>query len=333
MYIRVLALSVLALLLCVTPSWAQCQTFSDGVTTIKCQFSSTATSNTFDFGSDGAITFTFDTVLGSGFELDVTAVVNPSPSSFSFSGPDFPAGTVCIPYNGVEGNGGFCVRYDVTGAGGGPVPVKGVNFRGLITVLLNYSSSPIFGGIPAFGHAPGDATPPVFSENILTFYVDPNASNCTNGCGVDPGMGGKVPNISSFEAFKLPFTSPVPSNGYTVCNPTGSSGLTASFQNSDSNNPIVEVSFVLAASGGNCTSGPFLRDKTATLSVGVVDTGTGNVTPQPLINGGDSNKFHFNNQNGANVQDINTNGLQSGTYQVTVISTVFSPVNTTFVIP
>jgi len=331
MHIRILALFVLALLLFVTPSWAATNaTCSPGDGFIACQFvqGTTNVTGTFDFGVDGVISFQFDSILAS-FELDVSAVED---AAFSFSGPDFPTGTVCIPYNGTNGNGGHCVRYNVTGT---PFPVKGVNFSGLITVLLNYSSSPIFGGIPAFGHAPGDTTGAAFSEDILTFYVDPNASNCTNSCGVDPVMGGKIPGISSFEAFKKPFASPVPSNGYTVCNvPPGSSGLTASFQNSTSgNNPIVEVSFVLAASGGNCTTGPFLRDKTATLSVGVEDLVTGNVTPQPLVNGGDSNKFHFNNQNGANVQDINTNGLQSGTYQVTVISTVFSPVNTTFVIP
>jgi hypothetical protein len=139
-------------------------------------------------------------------------------------------------------------------------------------------------------------------------------------------MGGKIPGISSFEAFKKPFANGA--QGDVVC------GLTAVSQNSTSgNNPIVEVSFRLVGPLGNCSTGPFLRDKTATLSVGVEDLVTGNVTPQPLINGGDSNKFHFNNQNGVNVQDINTNGLPSGTYQVTVISTVFAPVNTTFVIP
>jgi hypothetical protein len=336
---RILTLLVLSLTLFITPSWADCTTHSDDVVTIACQFSPGATSATFDFGTDGVITFQFDTVLGSGFELDVTAVEDTSVdyTTPSFTGPDFPAaGTACIPYNGTGGNGGRCVRYNVTGAGGGAVPVKGVNFTGLITVLLNYSSFPIV-GIPAFGHAPGDTTNAPFSENILTFYVDPGASNCTNSCGGDPGMGGKVPNISSFQAFKIPFTSPVPSNGYTVCNvPPGSSGLTASFQNSNSNNPIVEVSFVLAASGGNCVSGPFLRDKTATLSVASV----GSLTVAPLINGGDSNKFHFDSHNGVNVQDINTNGnsgntngLQTGNYYVTVISTMFSPITTTFSVP
>jgi hypothetical protein len=329
MLIRIFGLFALAFVLCGTQAWADSSavcTPGDGF--IACQFvqGTTNVTGTFDFGVDGVISFQFDTILAS-FELDVSAVED---AAFAFSGPDFPAGTVCIPYNGfTNGNGGHCVRYNVTGT---PFPVKGVNFSGLITVLLNYDSTPIFNGIPAFGHAPGDTTTAAFSEDILTFYVDPNAPNCTN-CD-DPGMGGKIPGISSFEAFKKPFASPVPSNGYTVCNVPGSPGLTAVSQNSTSgNNPIVEVSFKLAADFAHCSTGPFLRDKTATLSVGVENLVTGNVTPQPLINGGDSNKFHFNNQNGVNVQDINTNGLPSGTYQVTVISTVFAPVNTTFIIP
>jgi len=331
MHIRIPALFVLAFLLLVTPSWAvssaNCASFSDDVTTIKCQFSSTVTAATFDFETDGVITFQFDTVLTS-FELDVQAVEN---AAFTFSGPDFPDGTACIPYDGAGGNGGFCVRYNVTGANGGPVPVKGVNFTGLITVLLNYNSFPIV-GIPAFGHAPGDTTTAAFSEDILTFYVDPNAPACTNSCfEEDPVMGGKIPGISSFEAFKKPFANG--GSGDVVCGPPG---LTAVPQNSTSgNNPIVEVSFKLAATLANCASGPFLRDKTATLSVGITDPNNpNNVVPQPLVNGGDSNKFHFNNQNGANVQDINTNGLPSGTQLfITVMSDVFSPVNTQFTIP
>ncbi len=323
MYIRILALFVLAFLLFVTPNWATTAVCTPGDGFIACQFvqGTTNVTGTFDFGVDGVISFQFDTVLTS-FELDVTAVED---APFSFTGPDFPdpGTTTCIPYNGPNGNGGHCVRYNVTGA---PLPVKGVNFRGLITVLLNYDSTPIFNGIPAFGHAPGDTTTAAFSEDILTFYVDPNAPACPS---CDPGMGGKIPGISSFEAFKKPFANGA--QGDVICSP----GVTAMAQNSTSgNNPIVEVSFKIVAAGGNCDTGPFLRDKTATLSVGTTDPNNiNNVVPQPLVNGGDSNKFHFNNQNGVNVQDINANGLQSGTYFVTVMSTVFSPVNTQFTIP
>lgn len=327
MHLRILAFLALAFVLFVTPSWATDAVCTPGDGFIGCKFvqGTTNVTGTFDFGMDGVISFQFDTILAS-FELDVSAVEDTALNytTPSFTGPDFPTGTVCIPYNGfTNGNGGHCVRYNVTGT---PFPVKGVNFSGLITVLLNYDSTPIFNGIPAFGHAPGDTTNSPFSEDILTFYVDPNAPNCTN-CE-DPGMGGKIPGISSFQAFKKPFAG---GQGDTVCS---SPGLTAVSQNSSNgNNPIVEVSFKLVAPGGDCTHGPFLRDKTATLSVGLVD-GFGNVTPQPLVNGGDSNKFHFNNQNGVNVQDINTNGIASGTQlNITVMSTVFAPVNIQFTTP
>jgi len=329
MYIRVLALSVLALLLCVAPSWAQGTCTGpggDGLQFCSITFSPGNTTGTFDFSGtgDGVIAFQFDTVLtpAPGFTLTVSA--NEVTSITNLDPTEFPTGTVCIPYTK-----GPCVRYDVSGNVGGPngVPVRGVDYKGVISITLNYNSFRITDGIPAFGHAPGDNATDVFSEDILTFYVDPNAFNCTN-CE-DPGMGGKTPGISSLAALKKPFANGA--QGDTVCsNP----GLTAVPQTSTSGqNPIVEVSFKLVLAGGDCTNGPFLRDKTATLSVGTKDPITGNISPATLVNGGAANKFHFDNQNHVNVQDINTNGLQSGTYQVTVISTVFSPVNTQFTIP
>src|ERR1700722_19718357 len=141
MHIRILALYVLALLWFVTPSSAtssaNCATFSDGVSGIKCTFSPSVTAGTFDFGPDGVITFQFDTVLRPGFELDVSAVEDTSPNytTPSFTGPDFPAGTVCIPYNGFGGNGGRCVRYNVTGANGGRGSGQRGEFMGRFFVL------------------------------------------------------------------------------------------------------------------------------------------------------------------------------------------------------
>jgi hypothetical protein len=316
---RSLTLLVLSLALFSTPSWALSSsncTPSEGF--IACQFSPGATgfsSATFDFGADGVIAFQFETVLTS-FELDVTAsdvaaITNLDPT-------EFPAGTVCITYSI-----GHCVRYDVSGHSGGPngVPVRGVDYRGVVSLTLNYTSFQTV-HIPAFGHAPGDFSGAIFSEDILTFYVDPNASACTN---CDPAMGGKTPGISSFAALDKPFANGA--QGDTICFP----GVTAVPQNSTSGqNPIVEVSFKLVAS--NCSTDPPLRDKSATLSVGTKDSNN-NVVPTTLVNGGAANKFHFDNKNGVNVQDINTNGLPSGTYYVTVISTLFSPVTTTFTIP
>ena len=320
MFVRIFALFALAFALSGTQCWAVSSpncTPGDGF--IACQFSPTVTSATFDFGTDGVLAFQFDTVLTS-FEVDVAAVEN---APFSFTGSDFPTGTECIPYTGPGGNGGSCVRYNVTGALGGPVPVKDVNFKGLITVTLNYNSE-ILVQIPAFGHAPGDSTTAPFSENILTLYVDPAAPPTVCPSCTEPAMGGKIPGMSSFEAFTIPF-APSIQPGDTVCS------LTEVPQNSTSgNNPLIEVSFSLVAAGGDCTKGPFLRDKTATLSVGTLVKG--NVAFTTLVNGGDSNKFHFDNTDGLNVQDINTNGLVPGTtYYVTVISEVFPPVTITFV--
>ncbi len=318
MHIRILAFVALAFVFCVVPVSAQgCPAGAQCFT-----FDANTLSHTFDFGVDGAITFQFDAVLAS-FELDVSAVED---APFTFTGTDFPATTTCIPYNAfVGGNGGHCVRYNVTGAGGGSVPVKGVNFRGLITVTLRYESNQSI-QIPAFGHAPGDATDAAFSENILTSYVDPNAPSCSgSGCG-DPTMGGKTPGISSFEAFNVPF-DPATQTG-DICS------LSAVFQKSASGqNPLVEVSFKLVS--GNCfATNPAptpLRDKTATLSVAFTDT-SNHLVFANLINGGDANKFHFDNTTGTNVQDINTSGLAPRLYYVTVISTKFPPVTTTFTV-
>ncbi len=320
MFIRIFGLFALAFALFGTPcravSSANC---TPGEGFIACQFSPTVTSATFDFTPDGVFAFQFDTVLTT-FTLNVTA--NEVTSITNLDPSEFPTGTVCIQYTT-----GFCVRYDVTGSAGGPngVPIRGVDYRGLITVLLNYDSfyTP---HIPAFGHAPGDNATDIFSEDILTSYVDEHAPPCTNECE-GPAMGGKTPGISSFAALDKPFANG--GQGDVVCFP----GVTAVPQNSSSGkNPIVEVSFKLVAS--NCNTDPPLRDKTATLFVASVDPNNPpNLVFASLINGGDSNKFHFDNKNGVNVQDINTNKLPSGLYFVTVSSTLFSPVTTTFTIP
>jgi hypothetical protein len=321
MFLRIFGLFALAFALSGTQSWACTPASESNFCTDS--FNAGATSDTFDFSrsGDGVITFQFETVL-TPFDLTVTAnrvtsITNLDPAEFPTSPPP---GTVCIPYSSTS-----CVRYDVTGSAGGPngVPVRGVDYRGLITVTLNYNSfyTP---HIPAFGHAPGDNATDIFSENILTSYVDPNApcpgpTNCP-----DPGMGGKTPGLSSFAALDIPFAQPP---GDIVCS------LTAVRQNTTSGqNPIVEVSFKIVSGSGSCSSSTPLRDKTATLSVGIIDS-NGRAVAVSLVNGGDSNKFHFDNTNGLNVQDVNTNGLPPGSYFVTVISKLFSPVTAFFTLP
>ena len=325
MYIRILTLVTLLVLFIASPSWAASSS-NCGATvgdsspfSITCHFTpGPSGSATFDFGpqGDGTMTMLFDTVLTT-FDVTLTAnefAVIPNP----LDPTEFPADTVCITYSI-----GHCVRYDFSGdavpGGTDGVPVKGVDYRGLITLTLNYNSSQDV-RIPAFAHAPGeDSDSTTFSEDILTSYVD-TGSNCPS-CS-DPAMGGKTPGISPFAALDEPFvTAPA-----VVCS------LTATYQTSASDqNPIVEVSFQLAASFANCTNGPFLRDKTASLSV-ALDTNP--VSFADLINGGDSNKFHFDNKSNTNVQDINTNKLPPGNYIVTVRSTMFAPVRTpAFTVP
>jgi len=321
MRIRFLAFLALALLFVVAPSFAASSgncgatTGDNPVFTITCHFTpGPSGSATFDFGpqGDGTMTMQFEAVLTT-FDVTLTAnefTVIPNPLDPS----EFPSGTVCITYSI-----GHCVRYDFSGdavpGGLDGVPVKGVDYRGLITLTLNYNrsfSQPV--QIPSFAHAPGEnSDSTTFSVDILTSYVD-TSSNCPS-C-TDPAMGGKTPGISPFAALY----KPLPTTPGTVCS------LTATYQTSASDqNPIVEVSFKLAASLANCSTGPFLRDKTASLSVAL---NSDPITFADLINGGDSNKFHFDNKNNTNVQDINTNKLPAGRYIVTVRSNAFAPVRT-----
>jgi len=152
MYFRVLALSVLAFLLLVAPSWAQSSTncgstVGDGSPwSITCHFvPGPSGSATFDFSpqGDGTMTMQFETVL-TDFHVTLTAneFASPTPGIPNPLDPnEFPSGTVCIAYFNER-----CVRYDfsgdlVSGAGLDGVPVKGVDFRGLITLTLNYNRS------------------------------------------------------------------------------------------------------------------------------------------------------------------------------------------------
>ena len=325
MYTRTILLVLVLLFLCAVPG-TQAQTTSctppeDSENPFSCSITYTPTgpnTGVFDFSGsgDGILSIQFDTVLTT-FTLKVTA--NEVASITNIDQTQLP-GATCINYYGNSGN--QCVRYDVSGDVGGPngTPVRGTDYKGLITLLLNYNSFETI-DIPVFGHDP--ELDPNFDENILTSYVDENAPGCTNCEG--PAMGGKTPGISSFAALTQPFANGAQS--LTVC-----PFVTATPQSSASgNNPLIEVSFKLVAFNGSCSAGPFLRDKTASLSVSL-DT-PGNLTFAHLVNGGDANKFHFDNKNGVNVQDINTNGLPSGTYLVTVSSSLFSPVTTTFTIP
>jgi hypothetical protein len=211
MRIRFLTFLAMALLLVAAPSFAassaNCGTTTgdNPVFSITCHFTpGPSGSATFDFGTqgDGTMTMQFEAVLTT-FDVTVTAnefAVIPNPLDPN----EFPSGTVCITYSI-----GHCVRYDFSGdavpGGLNGVPVKGVNYRGLITLTLNYFSGQGV-RIPAFGHAPGEnSDTTTFSAAILTSYVD-TGSNCPS-CSPDPAMGGKTPGISPFAALDKPFAT------------------------------------------------------------------------------------------------------------------------------
>lgn len=303
MYIRVLALFVLAFLLFVTPSWAQnncsencsiTQSFSPGVTTGIYDFTGT---------NDGYLIVQFDTVLTS-FTLTVTLAFPSNPLPLDPS--EFPANTVCVQYFGQGTNN--CVQYNLSGNVGGPngVPVKGTDYKGLISLTLSYFVANSFTvQTPAFGHAAGDVT--TFTVNILDAYSDlPVCPEC------DPTMHGKIPGPSSLIALNEPSTS---SN--TACPLTLTTTNVASGQK-----PQVEVT-LKEVGGSDCTV-KGLRDKTASLSVSTLDS-NGNFSSFPVLKNVEGNKFHWDGKNGLNEYDISTDGLADGTYEVTVFSSQISP--------
>jgi len=310
MITRILLFLALAFVVSVTPSWAQEPVPCSGEgTVISCSFSSTQTTNTYEFFSDGRLVVQFDTVLTS-FDLTVTVVHVTDP--LPLDPKEFPSGTVCVKYSG---NGGQCDRYDFSGTavtgGFNGVPVKNKDYKGLITLTLSYvnSGSQVIQN-PAFGHAPGDIT--TFTENILTSYsVIPEFS--------DPTMGGKVPGLSSVVALDEPLTE-----NDTFCSLT----LTPT-NNPSEQKPQIEVTLKIV-SGSNC-AGTGLRDKTASLSVSTTD---GVTVSFPALKNVEGNKFHWDSKAGLNEYDISTDGLVSGqTYTVTVFSSKISPQSATFVAP
>jgi hypothetical protein len=313
-YIRVLALAAFSLLLFAAPNWAaSCVT--DG-TTCTNPVSPADTTAIFDFqqSGNGILIVRFDTVLTS-FGLTVTLNTSIRPLDPN----EFPPGTVCVAYTGPGGNGGgsggHCVQYDFSGTAGGPnnVPVKNVDYKGLITLSLSYDSDQAI-HIPAFGHAPGDNATAIYTENILTSY------SLLGPPLIDPTMGGKVPNLSSVAAFDEPLVG-----AGTFC------GLTLTSTNNPSEQKAqIEVALKLV-SGTNCGA-TGLRDKTASLSVSTFDSDSHIVFP--ALKNAEGNKFHWDNKNGLNEYDISLDGLApSGLpqpYTVTVFSSKIPPQSKTF---
>jgi hypothetical protein len=282
---------------------------TEGAVSCTNTFSPGVTTNTYDFSGtgDGVLIVRFKTVLTT---FTLTATVNHTidpldPNEFPPPTETTP-GTVCVPYSA---NGGVCDQYDFTGSAGGPngVPVKGTDYRGLINIELSYSiSSTYVVHNPAFGHAPGDST--TITEDILTSYS--TLSSCPN---CDPTMDGSTPGLSSVVALDEPLeendtfclVSPGPNQIFTV-------------------GQEIEVAFRLVALGASCDTGTPIRDKTARLSVSIVDS-TGNVIFPRLRNKEKGNKFHFDHEDGVNEFDLSTHRLLPGHYTITIWGSKFSP--------
>jgi hypothetical protein len=267
-------------------------------------FSPTDTTGTYEFFGDGKLIVKFGTVLTT-FNLTVTVdhmidALDPNV---------FPAGTVCVKY---AFNAGQCDEYDFTGNKSGPngVPVKNIDYKGLITLSLEYSSFQT-ANTPAFGHAPGDNATAVYSEDILTSYS-------TFPVVSDPTMGGGLVGLSSVVALDEPLTE---TDSYCWVSPMEAQPFPVGQD--------IEVSFQLFPlfpSGSSCSnpSGTPIRDKTARFSLSTTDT-NGNVVFPPRLNKEEGNKFHWDNKDGVNEFDLSTEGLQPGTYTITVFSSKFSP--------
>jgi hypothetical protein len=309
-YTRALAFAALSLVLFAAPNWAAtCVT--DG-TSCSNTVSPADTTAIFDFqqSGNGILIVQFDTVLTT-FDLIVTL----NTTIHALDPNEFPAGTVCVPYTGSGGNGGHCVQYDFSGTSSGPnfVPVKNVDYKGLITLSLSYDSDqPIH--TPAFGHAPGDNATAIYTENILTSY------SLLGPPFIDPTMGGKVPNLSSVAAFDEPLLGTS-----TFCSLT----LTPT-NNPSEQKAQIEVSLKLVSDANCNVTG--LRDKTASLSVSTFDSNSHIVFP--ALKNVEGNKFHWDNRNGLNEYDISLDGLTPAglpqTYTVTAFSSKTPPQSKTF---
>jgi len=302
MFKRIFGFLALAFAFFGTESWA-CDGPCPPAPSITNTFSPTVTKGTYDFSAtgDGKLTVQFDAILTT-FTLTVT--VNHTIDALD---PNvFPAGTVPVTYAN-----GQTDQYDFTGSASGPngVPRKGVDYRFLITLLLEYFTFQTT-HTPAFLHAPGDnigPPPPIYTENFIeVFSTSPI---------FDPTMGGTLPGISSVAAFDEPLSE---TDTFCWMSPTPPNTTFTVGQE-------IEVSFQLFSSGScsNNTGTP-LRDKTARLSLSTTDT-NGNVVFPRRLDKEEGNKFHWDNKDGVNEFDLSTEGLQPGSYRITVFSSKFSP--------
>src|SRR5712692_3211536 len=210
----------------------------------------------------------------------------------------FPPGSTCYQYTDSPSNTP-CVVYD----GFGTLPKKGTDYLAPVTWTVTYISTDLSGN-PALGHAKGTSF--TYGEDILQSYSTfPLCTQC------DPTMQGNSDGLSSVATIKQPLTE---TDSFCWVSPA-SNGQT--FQVGKE----IEVEFQLFASG--CSGTP-IRDKEARLSLAnITDPQHPVVVPVRRDEGG--NRFHFDHEDGTNERELSTEGLQAGTYIITVFSNKFSP--------
>jgi hypothetical protein len=212
----------------------------------------------------------------------------------------FPAGTSCFHYFD-----GKCHQYSFSGNAGGPhgVPVIRVDYNPPgVELTLSYSTSDLAFD-PAFGHAPGDNI--IFSEDILrNYFREPPPEDDTMDS--DP-----VPGLSDVIALNKPLEE-----NDTYCRVSPQDGQIFGGEHEE-----IEVAFRLFASGP-CIGNPGrpLRDRDARLSL-VKRLDSGEVVFQHVR----VEHFHFDQREGINEAEIETEDLTPGTYFITVRSDEFSP--------
>jgi len=153
--------------------------------------------------------------------------------------------------------------------------------------------------------------PPCPSENDVTAPCN----NVPPSPG-DPGMGTKVPGLSSFVALDEPLEE---DDCFTWVSPRHNGQIFTAGEE-------IEVEFSLS---DGCAGKP-IRDKDARLSLSRVDNGKLVFVPPSKDEGG--KHFQFDKEEGVNEREVDTEGLQPGIYIITVFSDEFSPQNRTVVI-
>lgn len=290
-------------------------------TSIPKGYSSGVKSNTFDFstivgaGLTDKVIISFNTA--SAFELTVFREEVPeallSLQETIFPNPTPPPAVIpCAEYNSDQGT---CVVYE-EGIGSTLDPLTS-GFSG-VDYQLFYTPNPLVPtGVPVLAHAEDtNLQTPVdqYDENALTGF--------TLATSVDPGMdGGSGGGLSRHVALNTPQAQ----TGTTFC------GIQSPAPPGRIFNPgqVIPVKFKIAASGGNCQTGPYVTN--AVSQLWLFNTTTNKfVTPTSRTNTG--NFFFANATTGQNSYNINTTNLPLGTYIFTITSNSSPAVFSNFVL-